>query len=60
MTGYSPPQNRLKSSIDFSRGISQHIKNVQTCSICVLAAEKQAGGFECSFGGGEKGHAFHF
>ena len=54
-----PPPD-LESIIDFLQCISQHVKNVQTCSICVLAAEEQADGFECSLGGGEKGHAFHF
>jgi len=27
------------------------MKNMQTCSTCVLAEEEQAGGFECSFDG---------
>jgi len=58
--GCPTPLNCLKSFIDFWQRISQHIKYKQACSTGVLAEEEQAGGFECSFGGGEKGHAFHF
>ena len=58
--GNDPPAWPLESIIDFRRSISQHINNEQTCSIGVLAEEEQAGGFKCSLGGGDQGHAFHF